>query len=136
MKELARYEMAIEREEDIVLVRRKVRELAQAGGFDTFAIAAVTTATSELSRNAWVHGGGGTACIIEVLRGKRFGLKIVFEDRGPGIDDLGLALRGGHSTASSLGLGLSGSRRLVDQFDIQTTGQGTTVTIVKWTRYS
>jgi serine/threonine-protein kinase RsbT len=128
--------MKIASEDDIVLVRRRVRTLAQERGFDAFAVAAVTTAASELARNVWTHGKGGHATVEVLLDGQRGGLRLCFEDDGPGIAALDRALAGGYSTANSLGLGLSGSRRLVDEFDIDTkAGEGTKVTVVKWARF-
>jgi serine/threonine-protein kinase RsbT len=128
--------MPIACEDDVVLVRRAARELAHARGFDPFATAAITTAASELARNAWTHARGGTAVIEEIRDGERAGVRMCFEDRGPGIADLDRALAGGNSTVRSLGLGLAGSRRLVDDFDIQTkVGAGTTVTVIKWARF-
>lgn len=132
---VARWEMPIATEDDIILVRRKARALAQEKGFDGFAAAALTTAASELARNVWVHGGGGAAT-IEVLGGDdRTGIRLTFVDQGPGIGDLDRVLAGGYSTARSLGLGLSGTRRLVDDFVIESaSGAGTRVEITKWTR--
>ena len=128
--------LKIDCEDDVVLVRRAARELAHARGFDAFATAAVTTAASELARNVWSHARKGKATLEEVMEGERPGLRMRFEDEGPGIADLPRALAGGNSTAGSLGLGLAGSRRLVDAFDIQTkVGVGTTVTVVKWARF-
>ncbi len=133
---LRRHELPIESEDDVVLVRRKVKQLAQARGFDAFASAAITTATSEITRNVWVHAGRGRAFIEEITDGSRHGLRIEFRDEGPGIPDLARVMAGGYSTARSMGLGLSGSKRLVDEFDIETApGHGTTVRIVKWTRF-
>ncbi|MBI4952434.1 MAG: anti-sigma regulatory factor [Myxococcales bacterium] len=133
---LGRHELPIACEADIVLVRRKARSLAQAYGFDAFATAAITTAASELARNCWVHGGGGAAVVEELYDGTRHGLAMEFRDTGPGIGDVEWALAGGHSTTRSLGLGLSGSRRLVDEFALETArGEGTTVRIVKWKRF-
>ena len=133
---ISRTEMPIVREDDVVLVRRRVRELAAAQKLDSFATAAVTTATSELTRNVWVHAGKGVAILEEVELGGRHGIRATFKDEGPGISDLDRALAGGHSTARSLGLGLSGSKRLVDGFEIDTkAGGGTTVTFVKWRAY-
>lgn len=122
---------------DVVEVRRRSRELAVARGFDPFATAAVTTAASELSRNVFAHGGGGYALLEGVEDATdRAGLRMVFVDEGPGITDLDRALAGGYSTGRSLGLGLSGSRRLVDEFRIHTeAGRGTTVEVVKWARF-
>jgi serine/threonine-protein kinase RsbT len=133
----ATHRLAIDCEDDIIVVRRRVRDLAELKKFDSFATAAVTTATSELARNALVHGGGkGVALIEEVTDGLRFGLRIVFEDHGPGIADIPRALAGGFTTARSMGLGLSGSRRLVDEFElVSSVGAGTTVTVTKWKRF-
>ena len=125
--------MKITSEDDVVLVRREVRSLAHGQGFDSFATAAVTTATSELTRNVWVHARSGEVDIDVVSDGRRNGLRITFRDRGPGIADVERVLRGGYSTARSLGLGLSGSKRLVDEFALESVvGTGTTVTFVKW----
>jgi serine/threonine-protein kinase RsbT len=126
--------MQIHGEDDIVLVRRRVRAIASDQKLDSFATAAVTTATSELTRNAWVHGRGGEA-VIEQIRGEdgRIGMRVTFRDRGPGIADVERVLRGGYSTARSMGLGLSGSRRLVDELLVESQVEhGTTVTFVKW----
>ena len=126
-------EMRIETEDDVILVRRAVRELAQAHGFDVFASAALTTAASELTRNVWVHASKGVAILEEVANGDRRGVRVTFRDEGPGIADIPRVMAGGFSTARSMGMGLSGSRRLVDEFDLQSTvGRGTTVEIVKW----
>ena len=126
------WEIRIEKEADIIAIRQLVRELSKAHKFDQFAIAALTTAASELGRNVWVHAHGGVARFA-VLRGNHIGLEMSFVDRGPGITDLNRALAGGYSTANSLGLGLSGTKRLVDEFDIESEpGRGTTVVIRKW----
>jgi serine/threonine-protein kinase RsbT len=133
---LRRHEMPIESEDDVVLVRRKVKQLAQARGFDAFASAAITTAASEITRNVWVHAGRGRAVVEEISEGYRQGLRIEFRDEGPGIPDVPRVLAGGYSTARSLGLGVSGSKRLVDEFEIESAeGRGTTVRMVKWTRF-
>ena len=117
----------------MVTVRRKVKVIAQERRFDTFATAAITTATSELTRNVLMHGGGGIAIVEEVSDGMRVGIRVRFQDEGPGIEDVERVLKGGYSTARSMGLGLSGSKRLVDEFAIESApGKGTTVTIVKW----
>jgi len=136
VRALQRHELAIGSEHDIILVRRRVRELAQGHGFDTFATAAVTTAASELARNVWVHAHGGKAVLEELSDGVRVGLRLRFEDQGPGIEDISRVLTGGYSTAGSLGLGVSGTRRLVDEFEIESrVGTGTSVTVTKWTRF-
>ena len=132
LKETEPFELRIDKEADIVAVRQRVRELAKGHRFDQFEVAALTTAASELSRNIWVHAQKGTARIA-VLHGKRVGLELEFADRGPGIADLDRALAGGFSTAKSLGLGLSGTKRLVDEFHIDTeVGRGTTIVVRKW----
>lgn len=93
------------------------------------------TAASELGRNALVHGGGGTMVIDELLREGRTALQLVFEDQGPGIPDIEAALTDGFSTAKSLGLGLGGARRLVNEFSLESqAGRGTKVTITQWKR--
>jgi serine/threonine-protein kinase RsbT len=130
---LSREELEIASEDDVVIVRRKVKAIAQARKFDGFATAAITTATSELTRNVLVHGHGGTAIVEEISDGVRIGIRVRFRDDGPGIADIERVLRGGYSTARSMGLGLSGSRRLADEFAIESVvGKGTVVTIVKW----
>jgi serine/threonine-protein kinase RsbT len=127
--------LIVECEDDIVLARRKVRLLAETLGFDPFATAAITTTTSELCRNIWVHAMKGTALVEQIANGSRTGIRAEFRDEGPGIPDLDRVLAGGYSTAKSLGLGVSGSRRLVDEFRIETiVGKGTTITVVKWKR--
>lgn len=132
---LTHEELGIVSEDDLSIVRRRVRALAEQCGFDPFATAALTTATSELGRNALVHAHGGRATIDEVHRDDRAGIRVQFEDHGPGIADVERVLQGGFSTMRSLGLGLSGSRRLVDEFQLDTeVGRGTVVTIVKWKR--
>ena len=127
------WEIRIDKEADIVAVRQRVRELAKEHGFDQFAVAALTTAASELSRNVWVHARRGIAHITVLSNGNRVGLELEFVDHGPGIADLNRALAGGFSTSKSLGLGLSGTKRLVDEFNIDTEpGRGTKVVIRKW----
>jgi serine/threonine-protein kinase RsbT len=132
---LAESSWPVRREEDIVLVRRRARAVAEARGFDAFATAALTTACSELARNVWVHAGGGSVRLQELSDGYRSGIRIEVTDDGPGIDNVPRVLAGGYSTAGSLGLGLSGTKRLVDDFEIDSTvGRGTRVTITKWKR--
>lgn len=130
-------ELGIRCEDDVVIVRRRVKGMAQESGFDAFATAAVTTAASELARNVFAHAGGGKARLEQLRDGRRVGLRLEFRDEGPGIDNLERALAGGYSTARSLGLGLSGSRRLVDEFQIDSApGRGTVVIVIKWARFS
>jgi serine/threonine-protein kinase RsbT len=95
----------------------------------------LVTAASELARNTLVYGGGGTVEVSTVDSGRRTGIRIVFADTGPGIADLNLALTDGYTTGGGLGLGLSGARRLVDEFEIDTAvGSGTRITVTKWCR--
>lgn len=123
----------IRTEDDVVRVRQAVRSSAITLGFGLVDQTKVITAASELARNALVHGGGGEAVLDELRDGGRSGLRIVFRDGGPGIEDLDLALSDGYTTGTGLGLGLSGSRRLVNDFKIRSApGEGTEVTIVKW----
>jgi serine/threonine-protein kinase RsbT len=131
--ERERWEIRIDKEADIVAVRQRVREIAKEHRFDQFAVAALTTAASELSRNVWVHAQKGIALISVLRNGNKVGVELEFLDHGPGIADLNRALAGGFSTSHSLGLGLSGTKRLVDEFSIDTEpGRGTKIVIRKW----
>ncbi len=125
--------LGIAANEDVVRVRQAVRVRAAALGFSIVDQTKIVTAASELARNTLEHGGGGN-CAIEVLdEGVRKGLRLIFEDCGPGIPDLALALTDGYTTGGGLGLGLSGSRRLANEFDLWSKpGEGTRVTIVRW----
>ncbi|GIH65458.1 MULTISPECIES: anti-sigma regulatory factor [Microbispora] len=128
-------ELPIATNGDVVVVRQQVRSLAAEIGLSLVDQTKIVTAASELARNALVHAGGGRV-LIEVLEGgRRPGLRLVFSDDGPGIPDVDQALTEGWSTAGGLGLGLSGSRRLVDEFDlVSAPGEGTRVTVTKWAR--
>ena len=127
------WEFRIDKEADIVAVRQQVKDIAKELGFDQFAVAALTTAASELSRNIWVHAQKGEARIRILRNGRRVGVELEYEDHGPGIADLNRALAGGFSTSKSLGLGLSGTKRLADEFNIDSApGRGTKVVIRKW----
>ncbi|MFC4117208.1 anti-sigma regulatory factor [Nonomuraea zeae] len=120
---------------DVVAVRQRVRTVAQEIGLSVVDQTKVVTAASELARNTVVYGGGGQVRIEVVSRGARRGLRLLFSDDGPGIADLAQALTDGWSTGGGLGLGLSGSRRLMDEFDLTSEpGQGTRVTVTKWGR--
>lgn len=131
----ATHALRIDREDDIVSVRRRVRDVVELRKFDSFAAAAIITAASELARNTLVHGGSGVATIDELFDGSRVGIRLVFEDTGPGIPDIPRVLAGGYTTTRSMGLGLAGSRRLVDEFQLESTvGRGTKVTVTKWKR--
>jgi serine/threonine-protein kinase RsbT len=124
--------VAVLSEADIVAVRRRVRETASKLGFSLVDQTKVVTAASELARNTLIHGKGGEMQLI-TLNGPRVGLQLRFEDRGPGIADVQLALRDGFTTGSGLGLGLGGAKRLVNDFEISSRpGEGTTVTVTRW----
>src|SRR5512146_3592433 len=123
-------------EEQVVRIRQLVRQWSSDMRFSRVDQTKLVTAASELARNTVVHGGGGTAR-VEVVKSSngRTGVKLHFTDEGPGIADVDLALRDGWSSGSGLGLGLSGSRRLVDEFELTSKpGTGTTVVVVKWSR--
>jgi serine/threonine-protein kinase RsbT len=102
-------------------------------GFNLVDQTKIVTAASELARNTLHYGGGGTLRIEEVQQGARLGLRLVFEDNGPGIPDIALAMKDGYTTGNGLGLGLSGAKRLSNEFAIESRpGEGTRVTIVRW----
>jgi serine/threonine-protein kinase RsbT len=117
----------------IVQVRQHVRKLAQELRFSLVDQTKIVTAASELARNTLEHGQGGS-CRVQVLEeGGRSGLRLVFEDQGPGIARVELALQDGYTTGGGLGLGLGGSKRLVNEFEIQSTpGEGTRVMVTRW----
>ena len=118
---------------DIVVVRQVVRTWAVELGFNLIEQTKIVTAASELARNAIDHGGGGTVRLQSLRDGGRVGLRLTFEDKGPGIPDLALALKDGYTTGGGLGLGLSGARRLSSEFDIESRpGEGTRVAITRW----
>lgn len=128
-------ELTVRADADVVRVRQAVRSVAQTARLSLVDQTKLVTAASELARNTLVHGGGGTAVVESVVTGRRTGVRVLFADTGPGIPDVALALSDGYSTGDGLGLGLSGSRRLVDSFELESApGQGTRVTIVKWAR--
>ena len=117
---------------DVVLVRNAVRVAAERSGFRQIDITKLVTAASEIARNTLVYGGGGTAA-VECLVERRTGVRVTFEDHGPGIADLDLAMREGYTTGGGMGLGLSGAKKLVDDFEIDSkAGGGTRVTMTKW----
>jgi serine/threonine-protein kinase RsbT len=124
--------VSLSAEPDVVTVRRRVRELAAQLGFSLVDQTKLVTAASELARNNLTYGGGGRM-LVEVLNGPRTGLRLSFEDRGPGITDIELAMRDGFTTGSGLGLGLGGAKRLVSEFEIVSkSGEGTRVIITRW----
>jgi len=127
--------LSIESDTDVVRVRQAVRTLALRAGLSVVDQTKLITAASELARNTLVHGHGGRAELALVNDGTRAGVQCRFVDDGPGIVDIPRALEEGYTTGGGLGLGLSGSRRLADRFDLRSTaGEGTCVTIVKWGR--
>ena len=120
-------------EQDVVVARQTVRKLATQCGMRLVDQTKLITAASELARNAVIYGGGGHMDWEILEKGVRKGLRLVFRDDGPGIPDLKLAMTDGWTSGNGLGLGLTGTKRLVDEFDIDTgAGRGTRVTIVKW----
>jgi serine/threonine-protein kinase RsbT len=125
--------MEIRASDDIVLVRQAVRKKSIALGLGLVDQTKVVTASSELARNTLDHGGGGTVLLELVENGIRTGLKLTFEDQGPGISDLALALTDGYTTGNGMGLGLSGAKRLSNEFEIWSKpGEGTRVSIIRW----
>ncbi len=129
-------ELPIRSGDDVVRVRQQVRNAAAASGLSLVDQTKLVTAASELARNTLVYGGGGAARVEAVKSpAGRSGVKLQFTDEGPGIPDIDLALTDGWTSGSGLGLGLSGARRLVDEFELTSKpGEGTSVTVVKWSR--
>jgi serine/threonine-protein kinase RsbT len=122
-------------DEHVVALRRSVREMALAIKLSLVDQTKLVTAASELARNTIKYGGGGEAHVRELDDGLRRGVQLMFADDGPGIADLDLALTDGYTTGGGLGLGLSGARRLVDEFALDSRpGEGTVVSILKWKR--
>jgi serine/threonine-protein kinase RsbT len=125
----------IERETDIVTARQKGRELANAIGFSTTDQTIIALAISEIARNIVSYAQRGDVTLSRLETGERRGIMIVARDEGPGIADIALAMRDGYSSGRSLGVGLPGAKRVMDEFDLRSTlGQGTTVTMKKWVR--
>ena len=125
----------IEREEDVVIARQKGRELAAETGFSNTDRTIIALAISEIARNivSYAHRGEMEMCRVD--DGVRVGISIVAQDEGPGIADIELAMRDGYSTAKSLGVGLPGTRRIMDEFELTSTvGKGTTVKMTRWLR--
>ena len=119
--------------DDVVRVRQEVRARAVAAGFSLVDQTKIVTAASELARNTLDHGGGGAARIESLSRDGRRGVRLTFEDQGPGIPDIEQALRDGYTTGPGLGLGLGGSKPLSNEFAIDyAPGRGTLVTIAGW----
>lgn len=124
--------LPVNNENDIISVRSYGRNIAIKTGFGVVDQCRITTAISELARNAVVHGGGGFVT-IRTIQNEKQGIEIICRDEGPGIADIELALHGGYSTTGGLGIGLSGAKRLMDEFEIiSNVNKGTTVKIRKW----
>jgi serine/threonine-protein kinase RsbT len=125
--------MPVRTAQDVVLVRQAVRAWAVAQGLGLVDQTKIVTAASELARNTVDYGGGGTVRLEALQEGARKGLRLTFEDEGPGIPDPALALTDGYTTGNGMGLGLSGSKRLVNEFDLWSEpGKGTRVTVTRW----
>ncbi|HZH49142.1 MAG TPA: anti-sigma regulatory factor [Nitrospira sp.] len=125
--------IALRSVDDIIKARQLVRESAIAQGLSLVDQTKLITAASELARNTLVHGGGGDMQLEVLNDGARRGVRVTFSDQGPGIPDIALAMKDGYSTRGGLGLGLGGTKRLVNEFDIESLpGKGTKVTILRW----
>lgn len=133
MKILTTETMPILSPEDIVSVRQAVRKKAVSVGFSLVDQTKFVTASSELARNTLDYGGGGTASLQVLENNLRTGIRVTFEDQGPGIPDINLALTDGYTSGNGMGLGLSGARRLCHEFEIESApGHGTKVAILRW----
>jgi serine/threonine-protein kinase RsbT len=118
---------------DIVLIRQAVRNWTAELGFSLVDQTKMITAASELARNSLEYGGGGRVLFESLQVGSKRGLRLTFEDHGPGIPDIGLAMKDGYTSGKGMGLGLGGAKRLVNEFELQSTvGEGTRVTITRW----
>ena len=125
--------MTVTREQDVVPFRNRVKEYAVKIKMGLVNQTKLITAASELVRNMLRYGNGGNILIEVISRGRDSGIRLTFLDQGPGIADISMALKDGYSTGKSLGLGLPGAKRLVNEFDIKSElGKGTKVTIIKW----
>ena len=119
--------------DDMIKARQLVRDCAIFQGLSLVDQTKIVTTASELARNTLIHGGGGEMRLQALNDGSRRGVKVIFADRGPGIPNIELAMKDGYTTRGGLGLGLSGSKRLVNEFSIESqSGKGTTVSIVRW----
>jgi len=126
-------QIAVREQHDIVSVRQVVRSWSLTLGLGLVDLTKLVTAASEIARNTVEYGGGGTLQIEEIRDGLKLGVRLVFEDQGPGIADIDRAMTDGYSSGSGMGLGLGGTKRLVDEFEISSTpGAGTRVSITKW----
>jgi len=133
MAVLSKDSLKIDKEQDVVYFRNRVKELATKIGMSLVNQTKLITAASELVRNMLRYANGGTVLMEVITKGLHTGVRLTFTDEGPGIKDISLAMKDGYSTAKTLGLGLPGAKRLVNEFDIKSElGKGTTVTITRW----
>src|SRR5579871_697689 len=133
MSVLKREQLPLKTSNDVVLARQRVRQWAVDLRFSLVDQTKLVTAASELARNALDHGKGGAMTVEALANGLRSGLRMIFEDKGPGIADIDQALKDGFTTGGGMGLGLGGSKRLVNEFNIESeVGKGTRVTAVRW----
>ena len=133
MSDPKRETLPLKNSNDVVLARQRVRQRAIELQFTLVDQTKLVTAASELARNALDHGKGGSMSIEQAGTGGRAGLRLIFEDQGPGIADIDTALKDGFTTGNGMGLGLGGSKRLVNEFFIESApGKGTRVTVVRW----
>jgi serine/threonine-protein kinase RsbT len=127
--------VAIRTDADVVTARQEARSMGAGLGFSSTDLTLLATAISEVARNITAYAGEGEVTLRAIEQDGRRGIEVLAIDEGPGIDDVELAMQDGYTTGNGLGLGLPGTRRLVDDFDLQTTpGAGTTVRLVKWSR--
>jgi serine/threonine-protein kinase RsbT len=133
MISLSKESMTIEKEQDVILLRNKLKGMATRIGMSLINQTKLITAASELVRNMLKFAQGGNVVMEAIAVNRKTGIKITFEDKGPGIPDVDLAMKDGFSTAKSLGLGLPGAKRLVNEFSIKSAvGVGTTITVIRW----
>jgi serine/threonine-protein kinase RsbT len=129
-------DLRLQAQEDVVIARQSVRSYAVSLGLSLVDQTKLVTAASELARNTVTHGGGGTMKLEVIEHNAKRGIRLTFEDRGPGIQDIERAMQDGYTTGGGLGLGLGGAKRLTNEFDIQSTpGTGTRVVITQWTKH-
>jgi serine/threonine-protein kinase RsbT len=133
MSETKRETLPLKNSSDVVLARQKVRQWATEMRFTLVDQTKLVTAASELARNTLDYGKGGSMTIEQAGQGGRTGLRLIFQDQGPGIPDIEMALKDGFTTGNGMGLGLGGSKRLVNEFSIDSTpGKGTRIIVVRW----
>jgi serine/threonine-protein kinase RsbT len=126
--------LSIRQEGDVILLTNHIRQQAVQLGMSALFQTKLSTAASELARNMLMHGGGGNVQLEQICRGEQTGIRLYFDDDGPGIADVDLAMQSGYTTGAGMGLGLPGAKRLADEFQLTSNpGEGTRVMIVKWT---